>query len=440
MATGVVKNIKKDLDPDDPSKGSIDYRMNSAADPTGLFVTTYYFRDTECPDCQAYKGQDAPWVKTDVYKVGLLQYIKVTEKPEFLGWKVLIYTDARSLETPVFKAGGQNAERHKKHTDEWNEIFKHPNVIFGVVSWPEYSVGVGSDEKTVDNAILRALRLKAFHDYSSIPVFVRDADTLFENIVKVRNMVDELAIWENTFKGELQRIVATTPYKMIVASQPNYHRQWHVHPETGQQTTGCYAAVTSTLGNIPEWVDGSLWRACIAYIRKYSKVENINGERKPNNIDKPTYIGKDEQLISYVVLPILFDKIHFYYLEYIRVEGTKIVMSPETPFAPALIAQGFTRYPSPYMASLGEALPPLEESVGQNRKDENTMTETTLLNPKIIPMSLTPEIQTVMQTIFKTYIKPGSLTTQRGGKRRGSKKRKVSRRKKRSQKRTYRRR
>jgi hypothetical protein len=92
------------------------------------------------------------------------------------------------------------------------------------------------------------------------------------------------------------------------------------------------------------------------------------------------------------------------------------------------------------MASLGEALPPLEESVGQNRKDENTMTETTLLNPKIIPMSLTPEIQTVMQTIFKTYIKPGSLTTQRGGKRRGSKKRKVSRRKKRSQKRTYRRR
>jgi hypothetical protein len=58
------------------------------------------------------------------------------------------------------------------------------------------------------------------------------------------------------------------------------------------------------------------------------------------------------------------------------------------------------------MESLGETLPPLEESVGRNRKDENTVTEMTLLNPKIIPMSMTPDIQTIMQTVFREYVKP----------------------------------
>ena len=433
----VARQIKKDIDPDDPSKGSIEYRMNSEADPLGLFVTTYYFRDTECADCEAYKGQDAPWVKTDVYKVGLLQYIKATDKPDFKGWKVLIYADAKSMETPIFKVDTANPTRHLKHVKEWEEIVAHPNVIFAVVSWPEYSVGVGTDDKTVDNAILRALRLKAFYDFSKIPVFLRDADTLFENIVKVREIVDELVIWEHTLKGELERIVASTPYRMIIASQPNYHRQWHVHPETGQTTTGCYAAVTSTLGNIPEWADGSLWRSCLAYMRKYSKVEIVNGERKPNDINKPTYIGKDEQLLSYVVLPAIFNKIQFYYLEYIRVEGTKIVPSPETPFAQALIDQGFTRYPSPYIESLGEPLPPLEESATANRKDENTVTETTLLNPKIIPLSMTSETQKVMQTVFRQYIQP---STQSGGAKKMRLRGKTKRRRKRNQKRTYRRR
>ena len=430
MATAAAKTLQKDIDPDDSSKGSISYQMNTAADPAGLFVTTYYFRDTDCADCQAFKGQDSPWVKTDVYKVGLLQYLGVTERPEFKGWRVLIYTDARSMETPVFKQDVSNPARYQKHMKEWQQISTHPNVIFAVVNWPEYAVGVGSDNKTVDNAILRALRMKAFYDFSKIPVFLRDADTLFENIVKVRSIIDELTTWEATLLAQLKQV----PNKMIVASQPNYHRQWHVHPETGQKTTGCYAAVTSTLGSIPEWVDGSLWRACISYMRKYSQVTNVGGERKPTNIDKPTYIGKDEQLLSYVILPAIFDRIHFYYLEYIRVEGTKIVPSPETPFADALIQKGFTRYPSPYMESLGETLPPLEESIGKNRKDENTVTETTLLNPKIIPMSMTPDIQTVMQTVFRQYIRP-----KQGGGRRPRNTRRRARRQRRRPKRTHRR-
>jgi hypothetical protein len=387
--------------------------------PKGIFVTTYYFRDTDCVECQNFKGQDAPWTKTDVYKAGILQYLKVTESPAFAGWKLIIYTDALSLENPVFRGETQRKDqvRYEKHTKEWNEIKSHPSTVFAVVDWPEYAVGKHADNKTVDNAILRAIRMKAFYDFPQMPVFIRDADTLFENIVKRREIGAELALWEQTFKDELARIVAPpSEYRLIVASQPNYHRQWHVHPETGINTTGCYAAITSSLGGIPEWTDGSLWRKCLAYLRKYSQVLSDGAERKPNNIAKPTYIGKDEQLLSYVVLPAIFSKIYFYYFEYIQVEGTKIVPSEATPFAAALIQKGYNRYPSPYKDSLGEPELPLEQSVGVKRKDENEKTEATLLNPKIIAASLSPKTHDVLQVVFQHFLRKVSvLGPMRGG-------------------------
>ena len=145
------------------------------------------------------------------------------------------------------------------HLEEWNTIAKHPNVIFGVIQWPEYSVGAG-DGMVMDNAMIRAFRLKALTDFPEIPVFVRDADTLFENIVKVKTIYEELTAWELTLKTELEKIDNETPCQIIIATQPNYHRQWHVHPLTRDFTVGCYAAVTSTLGNIPDCKNGFLWR------------------------------------------------------------------------------------------------------------------------------------------------------------------------------------
>lgn len=417
MALAAVEQ-KKDIDPDDPSKGYILYKFNSKEPTKGIISTTYYFRETDCADCKDFKGQDAPWVKTDVYKVGLLHYLKLTEAPEFAGWKLVIYTDQLSLEKPTFRSNSAvNRARAEKHEKEWAEIAKHPNAVFAEVHWPEYEVGKAGDGKTIDNAVLRALRMKAFHDFADFPVFIRDADTLFENIVKVRSMVPELIRWEDTLRSEFKKIQEKEPkYQLIVASQPNYHRQWHVHPESGINTTGCYAAVTSSLGKIDEWADGSLWRKCLAYIRKYSQIVDNGGERQPNNIGKPTYIGKDEQLLSYVVLPAIFDKIYFYYLEYIQVEGVKIVDSKETPFANTLIKElGINRYPSPYIESLGEQLLPLDETVGKKRKDENVKTETTILDPKIIPLSLSPDTNRVLQLIFRYFITATTTKGQTGG-------------------------
>uniref|UniRef100_A0A6C0JYT0 Uncharacterized protein n=1 Tax=viral metagenome TaxID=1070528 RepID=A0A6C0JYT0_9ZZZZ len=438
----------KYIDPDDQSKGSITYKIKGAS-PVGVFSSAYYFRETDCLTCTDYKGQDSPWVKTDVYKTGLLQYLRITEQPEFAGWCLIIYIDQHSIENPVFKNSNENNLRIQKHNREWAEIAAHPNVIFAVIDWPEYAVGSKGDNKTIDNAVIRALRMKALHDFPTIPVFVRDADTLFENLVKDEKILNgdpplyrKMAIWENTLLQAIKPIFSDpSPYRILIASQPNYQRQWHVHPDTGVKTTGCYAAVTSTLGNIPEWIDGSLWRKCLAYIRKHSIVIQEGNDRKPNNISKPGYIGKDEQLLSYVVIPSIFEKVYFYYLEYIQVEGITIKQSESTPFVNDILAvmPDMKYYPSPYMTSLGEPLPNMKEK----RKDANEITETTILNPAIIALSLDPVLNKLMHIIFAYFLKAiiakeksgaPTLTGQTGGSRR--RRRNSKRSKKKSQKRS----
>lgn len=399
----------RQIDPDDPAKGSITYKGSINA-LKGVFATTFYFRDADCAECKDFKGQDAPWTKTDIYKTGLLHYLSVTDTPEFAGWKVVIYTDAHSLENPMFRSKQANA-RTAKHQAEWQMIAAHPNTVFAVVNWPEYAVGSKADGKTIDNAILRALRFAAFADFPDIPVFIRDADTLFENILKVRDIRKELAAWEGTLLAVLKGLFAPPAiYRLLIASQPNYHRQWHINPVSGKATTGCYAAVTSSLGGIPEWKDKSLWRKCLAYLRSTSAVIQRGDERMPNDIDKPTYIGKDEQLLSYVIIPEMLAQIYFYYFEYIQVEGTKIMDTSGTPFARDLLAAGYTRYPSPYRVSLGEPMPSLD-APPEKRKDANEKTEGTILSPKYTPLALSAETQDVMQRIFRYYMR----TNQTGG-------------------------
>lgn len=421
-------SIKKTyIDPDDTSKGHIEYRAKNSDEPKGVFSSTYYFgRD--------FKGQDDPWSKVDVYKAGILQYLQVTEAPEFAGWKLILYTDALSLDRSdaidktMFKAEPP-PEKLEQHRKEWEQIKSHPNVVFAVVTWPEYAVGYGDGSETIDNAILRALRLKAFHDFPKCPVFVRDADTLFENLVRVGSIVPELIRWEVTLWENLKRIFdKKSPYRILIASQPSYQRQWHIHPDTGVKTTGCYAAVTSCLGDMPEWADGSLWRECLKYFRDHTKIiRHPSGERIPNNLGKPTYIGKDEQLLSYVVLQYAFERVYFYYLEYIHVEGTKVVQNDLTPFGDKLLAAGYTRYPSPYKTVLGEPDLPLEESVGLKRKDANEVTERTILKPEIIPLALSPETHRLLQIVFRYFsdeirkakAAPGFVPKQLGGGRKG---------------------
>jgi hypothetical protein len=433
----------KPIDPDMTSAGSIEYNANdntlsSVSGINGIFATAYYFRDTDCTTCNDFKGQDSPWVKTDVYKLGILHYLRLTELPTFSGWKVVIYLDRHSLENPIFKTNA-DSERTRKHIMEWEIIAAHPNAIFAVVDWPEYAVGSKGDNKTIDNAIMRALRLKALHDFPNFPVFIRDADTLFENLIKagegtttLANFTQSLADWENTLWNSLKDLFKyPNPYRLLVATQPNYYRQWHVHPDTGKRTTGCYAAVTSTLGNIPEFMDGSLWKKCLAYLRKHMQIIQNGSDRTPSNISKPTYIGKDEQLLSFVVIPAIFEKIYFYYLEYIRIEGGFVKEGEATPFARMLLQKGITTYPSPYRELRNNEVP-------VETKEANQLTETTILNPKSIELALSTKNHELMKSIFQFYLSdsPDRVTTQSGG-RRGRSRDTARRRRRRARRRSY---
>lgn len=407
----MIKTLKKAIDPDMESAGSIEYKSSVGFDDMkGAFVTTYYFRDSDCTTCNDFKGQDSPWVKTDVYKVGILRYLEVTKQPSFEGWKVIIYLDQHSLENPVFRTN-TNTERAIKHKKEWDEISQHPNVVFAVVNWPEYAVGSKGDGKTIDNAILRALRFKAFHDFSDIPIFLRDADTLFENLIKgevgtttLANFTQALATWEKTLWDSLKAIFSEpNPYRILVASQPNYYRQWHIHPKTGKRTTGCYAAITSSLGGVSEFKDGSLWKSCLKYLRENMQIIKEGENLVPSNITKPTYIGKDEQLLSFVIIPAIFHKVYFYYFEYIKIEGGPVKDIPETPFAKMLIAEGITTYPSAYRQVRNDA--PIE------KKEANELTETTILNPKSIGYALSSENNALMKKIFQYYLSDAQQQT-----------------------------
>lgn len=425
--------MERPIDPDDPTRGKIIY--TSKKDPnsfSGFFVTSYYTRDTDCSNCSVFRGQDSKWAKTDIYKTGLLQTLQLTEQPAFQSFGVIVYVDRATLNHPT-NASIQDLTRKSKHTQEWSAIANHPNLIFAIVEWPEYAVGAVEDTSTIDNAVLRAVRLKAFMDFPDKTVCLRDADTLFENLVKQRSYVKEIAVWEIALLGAFRKIVTApgSPYKLLVASQPTYHRQWHVNPFTGQKTLGCYAAVTTSFGGIPEWSDGSLWKKCLAYIRRSSQIGfDATGQRVPSDTARPTYIGKDEQLLSYVVLPTLFPKIYFYYFEYIHVEGGPIVETPETPFAKALHAAGYKSYPSPYLTLRKEPFPTESKT---KRKDQNEVTETTLIDPRIIPLSLDPAAHRVLQIAFQQML--GLPAAQKGG-RRGRGRRRTRRR--RQQRRTRR--
>ena len=400
-----TSSLLKAIDPEKESAGSIEYKSADGLDNMkGAFVTTYYFRDSDCTTCNDFKGQDSPWVKTDVYKVGILRYLDATTRPEFEGWKLIIYLDQHSLENPVFKTN-THTDRAMKHKKEWDEIAAHPNVVFAVVNWPEYAVGSKGDGKTIDNAILRALRFKAFHDFPDCPVFLRDADTLFENLINgekgtstLADFTSALVKWEKTLWDSLKTLFSDeTPYRILVASQPNYYRQWHVHPKTGKRTTGCYAAITSCLGNLPEFKDGSLWKKCLEYLRENMQIIRQGENLIPSNLSKPTYIGKDEQLLSFVIIPAIYDKVYFYYFEYIKIEGGPVKDIPETPFAKMLIAEGITTYPSPYRESRDNNAP-------KETKEANQVTETTILNPKSIAYALSAENNALMKKIFQYYL------------------------------------
>ncbi len=394
------------IDSDAPDKGTIEYKMNTPSQPGGVFSLSYYCRPTHVAK-NDFKAQDEAFAKPAVYRNGIMQYLLCTQEPEFSDWKVIIYVDEATLAAPLGTEEGMPDLAHQREI--WSTILAHPNLVLATVRWPEYTMGdPAAAAKEVDNSLLRIFRYRAFQDFPSVPVFVRDADTLFENLINKVDMVSQISKWEATLLHEMR---AKAPqYQFLVASQPHYNRDWHIHPATKKKATGCYAGLTCSLGGIEEWTSGKLWKDCLTYVRNLSHRVEKNGVYQPSDHESPLYIGKDEQLLMFVIVPALFDRVYFYYMEYIEVEG-KVVKDA------AIRAMGYERYPSPYLKYQGRE----DDKDAHGFKDANETTEMILISPKMVGLSMEDRCHRLLQHIFRSDIQRVKGThPMKGGARRGS--------------------
>lgn len=315
MVSVLVDSRAKDED----KQGSIVYSYNTPSDPKGVFSFSWYYRYAPTEVNSNVKG-DRREDRLKAYVSGLMTYIHLTQEPEFAGWKVVLYTDQNTLDDL------QLIEETKPiHFATAQTILNHPNLILAVCSWPEYYTGrkftpEGDPRPNkIDGVILRMFRNRALCDFHIIPVFVRDADTVFR-LETIRSpiysplpkIVQMIKDWEYSLHINLMQ----SGKLFLVAANIQYRKPWHYNNKTNMYTMGFLAGLTTSLGGLPEWNpsdENNLWNQSIDFVRGRSIVINNPPFRQLSNLTEITYGGKDEQIISFVWLPAIADRTFFFY-------------------------------------------------------------------------------------------------------------------------------
>ena len=291
-----------------------------------------------------------------IYLQGLLKYAELTTEPAFENWKVVIYTDKytinyfQNIHQQIMSDTVSNVIDILEYY-HWLKLYSHPNVAILCVTMPAYSMNnVG---EIVEYSVIRIARFHAFQLFPDVPVFVRDADTLFtknpsylflKNDIYSEAMSEEdksfLYNWEETFYENFK--AKKEEYKFCIGVNNSYKKEWHYDPDKNTESLGIFAGFVSSLGNIQPWTDGTLWNSCMEYLQKHASMVKINSlprnnnlyiknnktKKIANNISKyyrshsmiyKTYIGKDEQVLIFNILPMIFHITYFYYLDIIDV-------------------------------------------------------------------------------------------------------------------------
>lgn len=249
------------------------------------------------------------------------------------GWKIVIFTDRRTL---------IDIEEHMppEYRVRIKAVLDNPDVIVGVVVWPEYDpierVEGGAWQELgvkVENAILRVFRLFSCLIFSC-PSFVRDADTTFSLYSPAD--VDHIIMWESEFYR--QAMAKGIPF--IFATQIEYYRGFHKDPRLPENKAinqlGTYAGMFNFLGpygsgsgasggggeNLTELL-ASLWNDALSYIRGVCHIVPKTG--LSSNTGRPGYIGKDEQILVYVWLPQIMDRTFFFYYNFVGGDSSEFM-------------------------------------------------------------------------------------------------------------------
>lgn len=295
-----------------------DTKTNSAI--KGLFVFTLYIKKKKLDNNQGSIIFERSVLDTP-YAKGIQMYVNSIKKNDsvFKNWKVLIYTDKPTLDLLI----------------EENVFVKDSTVDICIVEWEYYK---NKETDHINGDIMRCMRFRAFFDFQVIPVFVRDADTLFitdlaKNSCYIKYFKDEcldiVYEWEKNFlEGALQY-----PNTWIMGTSMGYKRDWHKNTKKGYYAPlGAFAGFQSLIPTVSCFTKESLWSQAMNYIVESSTqivteekvVKNsgmeyhINSQIKySNNVDPVQKIGKDERILIFIFFPNCdINNIFFFELNY----------------------------------------------------------------------------------------------------------------------------
>jgi hypothetical protein len=336
-------------------EANIYYRHNSPGTPAGLFSFTYYVPFTK-QDASA--GHDK--YKGYIYADGIERYLEMldTYEAEWKDWKIVLYMDQITLERGVAELIiGHNEKKHAARRAQFLEkITRHPKVILAIVRWDRYKMDDSGEE--VAPHVLRCFRFKAFEDFPGVPVFVRDADTIFiqnddRGRAEFRPGVEVKTIHEWEYEYYWGFKAKEPRYRFCLATENVYTHEWHVYGDREPDPPpfrplkwgdppliklkrpkpsmlGFMAGVIGSLGHIPMWKNGTLWQKSIDYMVEKSNVVYNPYSRMYVFTSKRRFLALDEPILAYVILPELYDITFFFFNEFAGSDEA-IFKSPRFP-------------------------------------------------------------------------------------------------------------
>jgi hypothetical protein len=199
---------------------------------------------------------------------------------------------------------------------EYYSFVDNPFLDICIVDWPYYD---SNSKGSVNGDILRLMRFRSFFDFPKIPVFVRDADTLFQfmtgtiNSKKILTDANKLYEWEANFlEGALHH-----PNTLIFGTGLHYKKDWHKNLlKKRTAPTGALAGFQSAMPSVACFQDETLWDDSIDYVMARSVREIKNGYITYSNERSSLNVGKDEQILLFVFIPRCIDSIFFFEVDF----------------------------------------------------------------------------------------------------------------------------